>query len=104
MGENGIERALTNGGALEIDAADAALRGERDEMSVYRCHLAAADAVLLLGEDDDRAAFRRFVAEGGELRRLRAPVPRYARQRADLRGFAVAEGHRAGLVEKKGID
>ena len=73
-------------------------------MSVHRRHLAAADAVLLLGEDDDRAAFRRFVGERRELRRIGELALRYARQRDELRGLTVAEGDRAGLVEKKGID
>ncbi len=96
--------ALADGGAIEVDAAHAGLRRERDEMGVHRRHLAAADAVLLLGEDDDRAAFRRFVGERGELRRIGELALRYARQRDELGGLTVAERDRAGLVEQQGVD
>ena len=70
IGQHRIDRALADRGALDIDAADPRLRRERDEMRVERRHVAAADAVFLLGEDDDRAAFRRLVGQRGELRRI----------------------------------
>ena len=51
---------------LEVDAAHAGLRGEGDERRADE--LALADAVALLGEHDDRAAFGRLVGEARELR------------------------------------
>ena len=65
-----VDRALADRRAVDVDAADAGLRRERDELRVQRRHVAAADAVLLLGQDDDRAAFRRLVGQRGELRRV----------------------------------
>ena len=46
------------------------LRRERDEVRLQRRHLAAADAIFLLRQHDDRAALRRLVAKRGELRRV----------------------------------
>ena len=45
-------------------------------------NLAAADAVFLLGQHDDAAAFRRFVGEAGELGRL----GEFLRRRRPARG------------------
>ena len=56
--------------AFEVDAAHARLRAEGDELRAERLHVAPADAVLLLGEHDDRAAFGRLVGQRGQLRRV----------------------------------
>ena len=75
------------------------------ELGVQRRHLAAADAVLLLGQHDDRAAFRRLV---GEARRAAPHRPARARStprhRHELGRLAVAERDRAGLVEQQRVD
>ena len=67
-------------------------------------HLAAADAVLLLGQHDNRAALRRFVGKRGELRGVRKLLLGDATDRLELSRLAVAERDRAGLVEQQGID
>ena len=66
--------------------------------------VAAANAVFLLGEHDDGASFRRLVGEGGNLRRIGELPLRDALHGDELRGLAVAEGDRAGLVEEKRVD
>ena len=66
--------------------------------------VAAADAVLLLGEHDDRAPFGRLVGERGELRRVGQLRLGHAAQRPELGRLAVAEGDRAGLVEEQRVD
>ena len=56
------------------------------------------------GEHDDRAAFRRFVGERGELRSVRKFLFAHAGQRNKFRGLAVAEGDCPSLVEKQRVD
>ena len=67
-------------------------------------HVAAADAVFLLGQHDDRAAFRRLVGERGELRRIGQFLLGDAADRAELGRLAVAERDGAGLVEQQRVD
>ena len=68
--EHRVDRALADPRAVDLDAAHPALRGERDELGAELVDVAAADAVFLLGQHDDRAALRRLVGERGELRRV----------------------------------
>ena len=74
-----------------VDAAHAGLRGEGNELGVELVHVAAANAVLRLGEDYDRAALRRLVGEGGELRRIGELLFGHAADRQEFRRLAVAE-------------
>ena len=89
--------------AVEIDAAHPRLRRERYELRVETCHVVLADPVLL-GEHDDRAALRRLVGERGELRDLGELGLGDAGHRDELRGEAVADRDRAGLVEQQHVD
>ena len=66
--------------------------------------LAAADAVLLLGEDDDRAPLGRLVGQGGHLGELGQLALGDAGRGQELRRLAVAEGDRPGLVEEEDVD
>jgi len=67
-------------------------------------HVAAADAVFLLGQHHDRAALRRLVRQRGQLCRVGEIALAHARQRQELRRLAVAEGDGAGLVEQQRVD
>ena len=60
--------ALADAAAVDLDAAHARLRGERDELGALQ--LAAAEPVPLLREHDDRAALGRLVGEARELGRV----------------------------------
>ena len=60
--------ALAELAAVDIDAAHARVGGERNEVRLVLGDFAAAQAVLLLGQHDDRAAFGSFVGQAGELR------------------------------------
>ena len=53
MREDSVDRPLPNRGALEVDAADARLGRKCYEAGIKRRHVAAADGVFLLREDDD---------------------------------------------------
>ena len=66
--------------------------------------VAAANAVFLLGEHDDRSPFRRFVGERRELRSVGKLLFAYAAHRLELGRLPVAEGDGAGLVEQQCID
>jgi hypothetical protein len=90
--------------ARQVDAAHARLRGEGHEGRVQLIHVAAADAVLLLGEHDDGAALRRFVGQRGELRRIGEILLVDAADRPERSRLAVAEGDGAGLVEQQRVD
>ena len=75
-----------------VDAAHAGLRREGNEPGMQRRHLAAADAVLLLGQHDDRAALRRLVATARRAARRR---PARARRRRAPAGTRSPGGCRA---------
>ena len=61
-----------------VDAAHPRVGGERNEVAPCAADVAAAKLVLLLGEHDDRSAFRRFVGQARQLRgvgQLRRSTP-----------------------------
>ena len=66
----GVGRALADLAPCPraVDAAHPRLRGERDERRLERVHVALADAVPLLREDDDAPPLGRLVGERRELR------------------------------------
>ena len=104
MGEHRVDGALADRGAADVDAAHPGLGGEGDEARAERRHVVLAQAELLLGEDDDRAALRGLVGEGGELRRLGELALGDAGDGQELGRLAVAEGDGAGLVEQERVD
>ena len=67
VGLDRVGGALADLAAVQVHAAHPRLRGEGDERRAELLDLALADAVLLLGEDDDAAALGRLVGERGEL-------------------------------------
>jgi hypothetical protein len=62
--------------------------------------VALADAVLLLGEDDDAAPLGRLVGERAQLRCVGELLVRAARRRQERGRLPVAERDRARLVEQ----
>ena len=66
--------------------------------------LTAAQTEFFLREDDDAAALRGFVGEGGELRGIGEALGRDAGRGHEVAGLAVAEGDGAGLVEEQDVD
>src|ERR1039458_9217398 len=99
-----IGGALANAASVQIHAAHAGLRGERDEMRLVFGHLAAANVVLLFGEDHDGAALRRLVGQAGKLRRVGQLLLAHAFQRQELDGLAVAQRDGAGFVQQQRVD
>ena len=102
--QDGVDRAFADRCAAEFDAAHPRLGGERNELGVELLHVAAADAILLLGEHDDGAPLRGLVGERGELRGIGELLLADVAQRLELGGLAVAERDGAGLVEQEGVD
>src|ERR1700688_1325065 len=98
--EDRVDRALADRGGAGVDAAHAGLRGKGNEGGVEFRHVAAADAVFLLCQHDDRAAFRGLVGQRGEVRRIGELLLVDAADGAERGGLAVAERDGAGLVEQ----
>ena len=73
-------------------------------MRIELRHVAAADAVFVLGEHDNRTAFRRLVRKRGKLRRIGQLLLGHAGERDELGCLPVAERDRPGLVEQQRID
>ena len=73
-------------------------------MRVERRHLAAAEAVFLLRQHHDRAAFRRLVGERGSCAASASSLLVDAGERQELGRLAIAEGDGAGLVEQQRVD
>jgi len=90
--------------AARFDAAHARLRREGHELRADLGKVAAANAVFLLGEHDDRAALRRFVGKRGELGGIGKFGRGHAAHRFEFGRLAIAERDRAGLVEQQRID
>ena len=101
---DGVDGALADRAAVEVDARHAGVRRERHERRLVRGELASAQAVLLLGEHDDRAALRRLVGQRRELRGVGERRVADARRRTELGRLPVAQRDRAGLVEQQRID
>ena len=102
-GDHGIDRAFADGLTVEIDAADARLRGEGNERRMQRRHIAPAYAVFLLRQHDDGAAFRRFIGQRGELRGVGQIAFVDAGQGQKFSRLTIAQRDRAGFVEQQRV-
>ena len=102
--QNRFDRALAHPGVVHLHAAHAALGGERNEVGAQLGEVAAADAVFLLGENDNGSPLGGLVGERGKLRGIGQLLLADAAQRLELGGLAVAERDGAGLVEQERID
>ena len=60
--------------------------------------------VLFLGEDDDGAAFGRFICQRGELGGVGEALRADVRGGEEFRCLAIAEGDGAGFIEEQGVD
>ena len=101
---DGLRRAFADFAIVHIHAGHAGLRGEGNEDGIVRSKFAASQAVFFFGQDDDRAAFGRFVGKGCELRGVRKFGFGDARSRVKSGGFAIAERDGAGFIEQQHVD
>src|SRR5438093_176644 len=62
------------------------------------------EAVLLLGQNGDRAALARLVGEAGQLGRIGKLLLGRAVDRQERHGLTVPQRDRAGLVEQQRVD
>jgi hypothetical protein len=88
----------------EIDAAHARVRRERHEGRPELVHVALAQAVLLLREDDDAAAFGSLVRQRRELHGVGQLLGPDAGEWMECGCLAVAQRDRARLVEEQHVD
>ena len=65
-----LRGAFANLPAVQVDAAQPRLSRERNERRAQVVHVSPAQAVLLLGQHDDAAAFGRFVGQRSKLGRI----------------------------------
>ncbi len=90
-------------GRWQVDAAHARLRTERNKGRAQRMDVAFAQAEFFLGQHDDAAAFRRFIGQRGQLRRVGQLSLGHAAGMQEVVGLAVAQRDRAGLVQQQHI-
>ena len=102
--EDGIDGALADPRIADLHAAHPALCREGNELGVELGDIAAPDAVFLLGEHHDGAAFRRLVGERGELGGIGKLPLADALHRLECGRLTVAERDGAGLVEQQRVD
>src|SRR4029077_6802293 len=95
-----LDRPFSAPGRADLDTAHARLGAERNEAGLHVGELAAADAVLLLGQHDDRAPLRRLVGTRCQLGGVRQCLLGHAAQRLELVRLTIAERDRPGLVEQ----
>ncbi len=101
---DGLGRSFANLAAIEIDSRHASLSREGNEFGFMCGKVAATQAVLFFGEDNDGAAFGSFVGQRGKLRGIGHFGLGHSGSRQKFCGLAVAEGDRAGLVEQQCVD
>ena len=104
MSSDRIDGPLANLSAVEIDAAHPRVGREGNERGVKLVYVASPQAVFFLGQDDDAAAFRRFVGQRGKLGRVGQPRRLSRRRRNEFNSLAIAERDGAGLVEQQRVD
>src|SRR5262249_11998522 len=95
-----VGRALADRAAVHVHTAHARLRSEWDEVGADE--LALAEAELLLGEYDDRAALGGLVGEARELGGVGELLVRHSVGGDEGIRLAVAERDRSRLVEHQG--
>ena len=66
--------------------------------------LTPTQAVLLFRQDNDRAAFRRFICKTGELGGIGQFAVAHAFNRNEFDSLAVAKSDGSGFVEKESVD
>src|SRR5262249_48018755 len=91
-------------GGTEFDPAHARLRGERHELGVELGHVAATDAVLVLGKHYNGTPFRRLVGERSKLGGIGQLLFGGTPHRFEFGGLPVAQGNGAGLIEQQSVD
>ncbi len=91
--------------AIDVEPAHAGLGGEGDEGGMGQfVNFPSADAVFILGEDDDAAAFRGLVGETGELGGLRKFPFVDTGGGNEFGRFPVAQGDGPGFVQEQDVD
>ena len=104
MPDDGVAGALADLAAVEVDSAHPRLGGERHERRAQAGDVAGPQAVPLLGQHHDRAAFGCLVGEARQLGGVGEIPLRDARCGQKRRRLTVAERDRAGLVEEQHVD
>ena len=94
-----FRRPFADLAAIDIHAAHARLRRERNKVGFVLRHFAAANVVALLGQNHDRPALGGFVGEARKLRRVGHLGLRHPVERNKFDGLPVAQRDGAGLVQ-----
>ena len=96
-------RALADFRPVQIHARHPGLRREGNELRVVLRQFASAQPVLLLRQNDDRAALRRLVGNRSQLRGVGQIRFGHARGRVKIGRLAIAQRDRSGLVEQQNV-
>src|SRR6266566_6036142 len=102
--DNRIRRTLAQLPAVHVNAAHARVCRERDEARFCFGYLTAAQAVLLLRQDNDRAAFGCLVRKAGELSSVRQFAFACSIHRDEFDSLAVTQSDGACFIEQERID
>ena len=100
---DGVGRPFAQVTAVEVDAADAGLRGKGNELGLVAFELVAAQPVLFLRQDDDAASLGRFIGQRGQLRGVGQLGQVGAVGRDEFDGLPIAQRDRARLVQEQHI-
>ena len=103
MGQDGIDRAFADGYPFRVNAADARVGRERNEAGIHGGHIAATDAVFLLGQHNNGASLGRLVGQRGQLRRFGQFLGGDAGGGVKIGCLTIAQGDGAGFVQKQRV-
>ncbi len=89
--------------AVDVHAAHAGLRLERDEHGMRHLRHGAASEPVLFGKDHNASAFRRFIGQRCQLRGIGQFLEFDSVRRDKFRCLTISEGDGAGLVQEQHI-
>ena len=103
-GDDSVGGSLADLAPVDVRPGHAGLGGEGDEPGPLLQQVAAAQAIALLGQDHDRAAFGCLVREEESCRPVGIQLGRVGARAGQLGRLPVAESDGAGLVQQQGVD
>ncbi len=98
-----VSRAFSQSAAVDVDAAHSRIGGERNELRFVLGDFAAAQAVFLLGQHDDRAPLGRFVGKAGQLSGICQFAFVDSVDRYEFDRLPIAQSDGSGLVQKQRV-
>ena len=101
---NGVSRTFADLIAVIVYATHTGCRGKRNEFHAFVLKTSAADAELFFCQYHDASALRRFICQGGKLRRVGKFLDIRTVDRDKFRCLPVAERYCTGFIQHQDVN